>query len=150
MPVVPAAFGRLCVETTTFVLRRYSEPSQPPSGGCVLKLPSLSRYIRLSVPAAFGRLCVETSILEQYRSSDEPAAFGRLCVETWLRTSLSLMYKPAAFGRLCVETPYVGMGKVRRPQPPSGGCVLKPPKRSERVNATLPQPPSGGCVLKLP
>ena len=32
-------------------------------------------------------------------------------------------------------------------QPPSGGCVLKPPRDDFR--ALLPyQPPSGGCVLK--
>ena len=35
--VLPAAFGRLCVETTIFKLKsRFG--NQPPSGGCVLKL----------------------------------------------------------------------------------------------------------------
>ena len=55
----PAAFGRLCVETSRF------------------------RKSRLNItPAAFGRLCVETI---RYAASFDPvmpAAFGRLCVET--------------------------------------------------------------------
>ena len=33
---IPAAFGRLCVETTLRILI-WARPSQPPSGGCVLK-----------------------------------------------------------------------------------------------------------------
>ncbi|WP_210400193.1 hypothetical protein, partial [Neisseria sp. HMSC056A04] len=33
---LPAAFGRLCVETALSSLR-YNVISQPPSGGCVLK-----------------------------------------------------------------------------------------------------------------
>ena len=32
-------------------------------------------------------------------------------------------------------------------QPPSGGCVLKPP-RQVAVELVADQPPSGGCVLK--
>ena len=36
----PAAFGRLCVETLG-KSSRLSKPSQPPSGGCVLKLDGL-------------------------------------------------------------------------------------------------------------
>ena len=61
---IPAAFGRLCVET----------------------LNALS-LIRCRVPAAFGRLCVETSQRWQVEPTRIPAAFGRLCVET-LRRSL--------------------------------------------------------------
>ena len=79
--------------------------SQPPSGGCVLKLMGCQSSMPLSLPAAFGRLCVET-----FRS------FGN-----------ALSCLPAAFGRLCVETGD-NTGKVANPhsQPPSGGCVLKP------------------------
>ena len=55
----PAAFGRLCVETSLCTMR----PCRP-------------------MPAAFGRLCVETSNSGQGKGSDDPAAFGRLCVET--------------------------------------------------------------------
>ena len=33
---VPAAFGRLCVETLNH-LKIYNHLNQPPSGGCVLK-----------------------------------------------------------------------------------------------------------------
>ena len=56
----------------------------------------------------------------------EPAAFGRLCVETRRQNTARANTCPAAFGRLCVETdwnkPYQPQA---RPQPPSGGCVLK-------------------------
>ena len=57
--VVPAAFGRLCVETP------FGNGDGEPDW-----------------PAAFGRLCVETvSVLKETRFAI-PAAFGRLCVET--------------------------------------------------------------------
>ena len=56
--------------------------SQPPSGGCVLKLSlpypiSTNRY-----PAAFRRLCVETIPFPLFSYLGSPAAFRRLCVET--------------------------------------------------------------------
>ena len=56
---VPAAFGRLCVET--------NDSGYP---------------IELRQPAAFGRLCVETICLRCKDDKSLPAAFGRLCVET--------------------------------------------------------------------
>ena len=57
---MPAAFGRLCVET--------------------LLIAQSTQY---AVPAAFGRLCVETiKILAAAFWAAAPAAFGRLCVET--------------------------------------------------------------------
>ena len=34
---IPAAFGRLCVETVMLAPELLPELSQPPSGGCVLK-----------------------------------------------------------------------------------------------------------------
>ena len=58
-PHPPAAFGRLCVETTV------AEDAPNPD-----------------VPAAFGRLCVETPLLLGISLVLDPAAFGRLCVET--------------------------------------------------------------------
>ena len=57
--VLPAAFGRLCVET----------------------MPTNSRK-KKSCPAAFGRLCVETGQIMGVKRFNGPAAFGRLCVET--------------------------------------------------------------------
>ena len=59
MPPKPAAFGRLCVETS--------------------KIRTMSGVIE---PAAFGRLCVETNDIKPQAAFDDPAAFGRLCVET--------------------------------------------------------------------
>ena len=37
--IMPAAFGRLCVETIVSAVAGLNSPFQPPSGGCVLKLP---------------------------------------------------------------------------------------------------------------
>ena len=78
---LPAAFGRLCVETDL-----------------------ISGRDSLSSAAAFGRLCVETLIAVITVSIIQPAAFGRLCVETAHRPFVPTMSYPAAFGRLCVET----------------------------------------------
>ena len=54
----PAAFGRLCVETSRWGSIGQSI-QQPPSGGCVLKHnnPKNNAFARA---AAFRRLCVET------------------------------------------------------------------------------------------
>ena len=60
--VLPAAFGRLCVETKV-LLRDLPFPSQPPSGGCVLKQKLQVMITTRNLPAAFGRLCVETFVL---------------------------------------------------------------------------------------
>ena len=80
--VLPAAFGRLCVETHKI-----------DSGGYTAS------------PAAFGRLCVETIWMSQlFLLSKKPAAFGRLCVETPSAHAKATACSPAAFGRLCVET----------------------------------------------
>ena len=121
----PAAFGRLCVET----VKRGGDgrsPIQPPSGGCVLKLPihQMSRTVR--IPAAFGRLCVETTHLNTSQGEDvQPPSGGcvlkpadlhghRICrnqppsggcvLKRFCRPFLVSPLSPAAFGRLCVET----------------------------------------------
>ena len=57
----PAAFRRLCVETTKYYL---------------VKL--------IAIPAAFRRLCVETPYMTKGGKMEDPAAFRRLCVETFL------------------------------------------------------------------
>ena len=56
--------------------------SQPPSGGCVLKLSLPFRARQMSGPAAFRRLCVETDKVPEDKKPKDPAAFRRLCVET--------------------------------------------------------------------
>ena len=100
---LPAAFGRLCVETTVRTASHWLWRNQPPSGGCVLKQNLMTMLMRQGIPAAFGRLCVETSTC--------------FCV--------TLFLPPAAFGRLCVETVAVIDTTGQITQPPSGGCVLK-------------------------
>ena len=57
----PAAFGRLCVETSPKTTRR-TQYLQPPSGGCVLKQGTRLWEGSRKGPAAFGRLCVETKM----------------------------------------------------------------------------------------
>ena len=101
----PAAFRRLCVETASPSMRRAAQNSQPPSGGCVLKL----------------------DVVPLKSFANEPAAFRRLCVETTLPVKQPRVAIPAAFRRLCVETSKRHLQIARMTQPPSGGCVLKQP-----------------------
>ena len=77
-----------------------------------------------------------------------PAAFRRLCVETSLDCFRRLDEDPAAFRRLCVETSNARGAFHLRPQPPSGGCVLKHQQKQFYLYNHQNQPPSGGCVLK--
>ena len=58
----PAAFGRLCVETTTG-MGTAALTYQPPSGGCVLKQVFDIEDVAPKNPAAFRRLCVETKFI---------------------------------------------------------------------------------------
>ena len=83
---------------------RRKNGSQPPSGGCVLKLLELNCTIFHIRPAAFGRLRVETDFLSYPDTWPSPAAFGRLRVETHYQVPTGNNRRPAAFGRLRVET----------------------------------------------
>ena len=78
----PAAFRRLCVETSAYAATGTKKATQPPSGGCVLKPRYIIQNPIYRDPAAFRRLCVETSIDTGSLNGIEPAAFRRLCVET--------------------------------------------------------------------
>ena len=78
--------------------------NQPPSGGCVLKLPMTGGSPAVGSPAAFGRLCVET----EYGNS-----------------IIRMVSQPPSGG--CVLKRSVGHYQYKwLTQPPSGGCVLKP------------------------
>ena len=105
---LPAAFGRLCVET---MLPGKSEWGIVPAAFgrlCVETNWKAITNINVGNPAAFGRLCVETKLLNDSGAmSGIPAAFGRLCVETISSLCLSSFSHPAAFGRLCVETQFL-------------------------------------------
>ena len=122
---LPAAFRRLCVETSapSPVSARGRQPpsggcvlkpalravqnlrlSQPPSGGCVLKHTRTNRKQQKRPPAAFRRLCVETADEFFAFGVAGPAAFRRLCVETLILRDFKRGLNPAAFRRLCVET----------------------------------------------
>ena len=99
----PAAFGRLCVETS--VVRELNQ----------------RKY-----PAAFGRLCVETTMKGFEKGAWLPAAFGRLCVETCsgIRLPAATCQPPSGgcvLKLFVLNLPFLDFG-----QPPSGGCVLKP------------------------
>ena len=82
--------------------------------------------------AAFRRLCVETDGLETVKRERYAAAFRRLCVETTNNTPNTAKTEAAAFRRLCVETLLFVILNIGQLQPPSGGCVLKPMRRTYR------------------
>ena len=101
-PPLPAAFGRLCVETMAshctdcFV-------NQPPSGGCVLKLPSKSPY---------------------YLALPQPPSGGCVLKLHTMPKFLVLHFQPPSGG--CVLKRHILYQKrTKFHQPPSGGCVLK-------------------------
>ncbi len=164
----PAAFRRLCVETgnntgNTRVL------SQPPSGGCVLKLLAAdtwdsplgpAAFRRLCVetseiiptpnkgqPAAFRRLCVETRYVRVYEKGRQPAAFRRLCVETLTVCRNEGLSVPAAFRRLCVETQIHADFDIEM-LPAAFRRLCVETNRRHGICRQPNQPPSGGCVLK--
>ena len=106
-------------------LRAACRPSQPPLGGCVLKLTGYIEQAQPVAPAAFRRLCVETTTTgKNWRPRFQPPLGG--CVlkpSYWIRRGYT------------------------KTQPPLGGCVLKPTITIRRTK-TRGQPPLGGCVLK--
>ena len=122
--ILPAAFGRLCVETLRAFLQLIVK-SQPPSGGCVLKHVERRTAFQVWNPAAFGRLCVETTFCHNAPPKKKPAAFGRLCVETTVLRGLCPHTPPAAFGRLCVETAPCRASRLGNGKPAAFGrlCV---------------------------
>ena len=102
--ITPAAFRRLCVETT-----------------------SRRRKCRFGRPAAFRRLCVETidcCISEKLRT---PAAFRRLCVETTFAIYLhTVKQRQPPLGGCVLKRLHDGLPlRLCFRQPPLGGCVLK-------------------------
>ena len=99
----PAAFRRLCVETS--------------SQGTVIKEIG---------PAAFRRLCVETLRHKRTAKPCRQPPSGGCVLKPGNRSTADFKNNPAAFRRLCVETLPYDHEDDRRSQPPSGGCVLKP------------------------
>ena len=60
-------------------------PSQPPSGGCVLKLSDEALAVLTAFQPPSGGCVLKRPCLNAFAFWYFPAAFGRLCVETWLR-----------------------------------------------------------------
>ena len=123
----PAAFRRLCVETLIWLKKQSALPTQPPSGGCVLKQHQNALIGNGIIPAAFRRLCVETGA-HAIGFDGQPAAFRRLCVETM--------------------TDYY-VEQCGEDQPPSGGCVLKPHQRCCQQSSDGPAAFRRLCVETL-
>ena len=97
---------------------------QPPSGGCVLKHCNQARPIRYALQPPSGGCVLKQLDFGQF-GHHSSAAFRRLCVETCYCRIYDKAKEPAAFRRLCVET-IKFLNKPTNPnQPPSGGCVLK-------------------------
>ena len=102
---LPAAFGRLCVETLVWSMCSILVFCQPPSGGCVLKqLRAARNALFLAQPPSGG--CV---------------------LKRGIRRQLKIyrLAQPPSGGCVLKHAPAVCMSKSCR-QPPSGGCVLKP------------------------
>ena len=144
----PAAFRRLCVETSMTMLSNPIISNQPPSGGCVLKLSGVYQFHQQYHQPPSGGCVLKHQDRNLSVCSTSPAAFRRLCVETHRKAHKHAhLPSPAAFRRLCVETVPTNIGTFRFFQPPSGGCVLKRLVADDNVYCCH-QPPSGGCVLK--
>ena len=142
----PAAFRRLCVETIT-ASQGGAATIQPPLGGCVLKQWKPRPYpSRLYQPPLGGCVLKLLSAVD-FLTTEYPAAFRRLCVETRLFSRKIILSPPAAFRRLCVETKCLRLIQLYHHQPPLGGCVLKQ-QLGVLCDFVVHQPPLGGCVLK--
>ena len=128
----PAAFRRLCVETSWKNGCVPMSHDQPPSGGCVLKLGKYEITFELVNQPPSGGCVLKHSVIHRRCFWPIPAAFRRLCVETRLKLNRRNPYGvPAAFRRLCVETTsHKKSAAALEIQPPSGGCVLKLPPKS--------------------
>ena len=91
---LPAAFRRLCVETSlTYCIT--IQQNQPPSGGCVLKPKYNFLPPNLYKPAAFRRLCVETgtSVRGKPSLTNQPPSGG--CVLKPIRGADGVLNGPS-------------------------------------------------------
>ena len=61
----PAAFRRLCVETNSYTPPALSEVSQPPLGGCVLKLPKWIFWLTLKAQPPLGGCVLKLDLVWQ-------------------------------------------------------------------------------------
>ena len=71
--------------------------SQPPSGGCVLKLNLNVIAVVFYAAATFGWLCVETARISWQRFLKKAAASAQPCVETVITIKLPLLIRAAAY-----------------------------------------------------
>ena len=110
--IEPAAFRRLCVETSISAVASWFLMYQPPSGGCVLKLPLAIRIYAARYQPPSGGCVLKLVIFGNTLPAGAPAAFRRLCVETSEAANDDNVSYPAAFRRLCVET-FMGDGSGR-------------------------------------
>ena len=122
---LPAAFRRLCVETSDSRRRpaglpqppsggcvlklskntvKNMEATQPPSGGCVLKQNHVNNHSSLASQPPSGGCVLKLCLPPASCGTPPPAAFGRLRVETFMLLPKQCVNHPAAFGRLRVET----------------------------------------------
>ena len=76
MLIFAAAFGRLCVETPVSSAKS-SAQSQPPSGGCVLKLANLvSASLRVSQPPSGGCVLKQARNYTTTPKTEQPPSGG--------------------------------------------------------------------------
>ena len=99
----PAAFRRLCVETTTVYVEFPFARNQPPLGGCVLKLGYRHLLVFRSTQPPLGGCVLKPEVPDGGGEPDCQPPLGG-CVLKPLRR---------------------GLGNTAFIQPPLGGCVLK-------------------------
>ena len=99
----PAAFRRLCVETSG-LSSGLSSVRQPPSGGCVLKLSVKNKgKVCFIQPPSGGCVLKQCQAVGVLHKLNQPPSGG--CVlKRHIWACRLLEGKPAAFRRLCVET----------------------------------------------
>ena len=107
---MPAAFGRLCVET----LKKTTSPhrqAQPPSGGCVLKREAANNMPQFFAQPPSGGCVLKPDTSTAMTTAAIQPPSGGCVLKQYCEAYDAVVPEPAAFGRLCVETRRQNHGK---------------------------------------
>ena len=122
----PAAFRRLCVETSCCPIHR-------------------RRFGPSSLQAA---VCWNFGLLARAAGGFPSRLQAAVCWNYNVKTNIEPTQEASRLqAAVCWNSSVAVSSSSARIQPPSGGCVLKLLPKSRKLKRTL-QPPSGGCVLK--
>ena len=99
----PAAFRRLCVETSSAGVSG-SSVAQPPLGGCVLKLTCFVVRPCVAFQPPLGGCVLKLALqLALFQLLSQPP-LGGCVLKQQIKNKGARLLLPAAFRRLCVET----------------------------------------------